>query len=170
MYPSQHGIAAWIAGRSSLSTPEGSPSHQVLLCADTQTCGNLSHETGNRRHSYGILPQMRRSRHLASILAAALAITAPLAALASAPVAAQAIGHTTPGAAAHAADRAPDHPPVPATREPQRTTAIRPQDTGFLNRVILLNGVSYRYVVYLPIEYDPHRAWPIILFLHGAGE
>ena len=64
-----------------------------------------------------------------------------------------------------------DHPDAVAapTRETPRPV-IRPQDTGFLNRVILLNGVSYRYVVYLPIEYDARRAWPVILFLHGAGE
>jgi predicted peptidase len=26
------------------------------------------------------------------------------------------------------------------------------------------------YVVHLPRDYDPSRAWPVILFLHGAGE
>lgn len=45
-----------------------------------------------------------------------------------------------------------------------------PQETGFLNRVILINGISYRYQVYLPMEYDTHRSWPAILFLHGSGE
>lgn len=54
-------------------------------------------------------------------------------------------------------------PQVAATRP-------RVQDTGFLNRVVLLNGTGYRYVVYLPWEYDPHRSWPVILFLHGSGE
>ncbi len=44
------------------------------------------------------------------------------------------------------------------------------QDTGFLNRVVALNGVSYKYQVYLPENWNPHEKWPIILFLHGSGE
>lgn len=45
-----------------------------------------------------------------------------------------------------------------------------PQDTGFLNRVITLNGVSYKYQVYLPETWNRHEKWPMILFLHGSGE
>ena len=45
-----------------------------------------------------------------------------------------------------------------------------PQDTGFLNRSITLNGTLYRYDVYLPMNYDAHQSWPMILFLHGSGE
>jgi len=44
------------------------------------------------------------------------------------------------------------------------------QDTGFLNRTIVVNGVAYKYVVYLPESWDRHRKWPMILFLHGSGE
>ncbi len=44
------------------------------------------------------------------------------------------------------------------------------QDTGFLNRSIALNGTVYRYQVYLPMQYDRGRSWPVILFLHGSGE
>lgn len=55
----------------------------------------------------------------------------------------------------------------PAPRIEQKP---HPQETGFLNRVIVINGVSYRYQVYLPMEYDAHRTWPAILFLHGSGE
>jgi len=59
-----------------------------------------------------------------------------------------------------------------------RATAARhaapepPQDTGFLNRRVELEGVNYRYQVYLPEEWrrDDHKQWPIILFLHGRGE
>ncbi|HEY0591507.1 MAG TPA: prolyl oligopeptidase family serine peptidase [Thermoanaerobaculia bacterium] len=43
-------------------------------------------------------------------------------------------------------------------------------ETGFLNRSIAVGGVAYPYVVYVPRSYDPARAWPAILFLHGAGE
>ncbi len=47
-----------------------------------------------------------------------------------------------------------------------------PQETGFLNRSIELNGVAYRFQVYLPEDWrrDDRRLWPIILFLHGRGE
>ncbi len=46
----------------------------------------------------------------------------------------------------------------------------RPQDTGFLNRVVQLNGVSYKYQVYVPESWNRHQRWPMILFLHGSGE
>jgi poly(3-hydroxybutyrate) depolymerase len=46
----------------------------------------------------------------------------------------------------------------------------RVQDTGFLNRRITVNGVTHRYVVYLPDDWNPHESWPVILFLHGSGE
>jgi poly(3-hydroxybutyrate) depolymerase len=47
-----------------------------------------------------------------------------------------------------------------------------PQDTGFLNRRIVLNGITYRFQVYLPEEWrrDDGKHWPVILFLHGRGE
>ena len=46
------------------------------------------------------------------------------------------------------------------------------QETGFLNRKIEVDGVTYRFQVYLPEEWrrDDNRSWPIILFLHGRGE
>lgn len=47
-----------------------------------------------------------------------------------------------------------------------------PQETGFLNRKIQINHVSFRYQVYVPEEWrrDDHKLWPVILFLHGRGE
>lgn len=42
--------------------------------------------------------------------------------------------------------------------------------TGFLDRTIDIDGHAYPYQVFVPREYDAARAWPIILFLHGAGE
>lgn len=49
---------------------------------------------------------------------------------------------------------------------------LPPQETGFLNRNIQIRGVTYRYQVYVPEEWnrDDHKLWPIILFLHGLGE
>jgi len=51
-----------------------------------------------------------------------------------------------------------------------RPAYARPQDTGFLNRVITINGTTYHYVVYLPMDYSPKQKWPVVLFLHGSGE
>ncbi len=48
--------------------------------------------------------------------------------------------------------------------------AKHPQDTGFLNRTIVVNGVVRRYVVYLPENWTKNQKWPVILFLHGSGE
>jgi predicted peptidase len=43
-------------------------------------------------------------------------------------------------------------------------------ETGFLDRTLKLAGDHYRYQVYVPATYTPLRGWPVILFLHGAGE
>lgn len=43
-------------------------------------------------------------------------------------------------------------------------------ETGFLNRTMIVDGITYRYQVYVPEEYSRHRTWPVILFLHGRGE
>jgi len=42
--------------------------------------------------------------------------------------------------------------------------------TGFLNRSINVDGKAYRYVVYVPSNWTTDQKWPVILFLHGAGE
>jgi predicted peptidase len=43
-------------------------------------------------------------------------------------------------------------------------------DTGFLDRDLTLQGVDYKYQVFLPEAWTPHQKWPVILALHGAGE
>ena len=43
-------------------------------------------------------------------------------------------------------------------------------ETGFLDRTIQVGQVSHKYQVYLPSNYTPEKDWPVILFLHGAGE
>lgn len=43
-------------------------------------------------------------------------------------------------------------------------------ETGFLNRSVEVNGTTYRYQVYVPVDWTEDRKWPVILFLHGAGE
>ncbi len=52
----------------------------------------------------------------------------------------------------------------------QAGAAKHPQDTGFLNRTVTVNGAVHRYVVYLPENWSKEQKWPIILFLHGSGE
>ena len=44
------------------------------------------------------------------------------------------------------------------------------RESGFLDRAVAVGGVEYRYEVYVPRDYDPRRAWPIVLALHGGGE
>jgi predicted peptidase len=43
-------------------------------------------------------------------------------------------------------------------------------DTGFLDRTVVLRGVTYKYQVFVPDNWTPRQKWPVILFLHGAGE
>lgn len=50
------------------------------------------------------------------------------------------------------------------------TLSAQSAETGFLNRSISLDGVEYRYQVYVPYNYTAAEEWPVTLFLHGAGE
>ena len=43
-------------------------------------------------------------------------------------------------------------------------------ETGFLDRTVTFGDTAYLYQVYVPPDYTPDRRWPVILFLHGAGE
>lgn len=44
------------------------------------------------------------------------------------------------------------------------------RETGFLNRSIKVGTTVYRYQVYVPADWTKSKKWPVILFLHGAGE
>jgi predicted peptidase len=46
----------------------------------------------------------------------------------------------------------------------------RKAETGFLDRRVEVGGEKYRYQVFVPADWDRHKKWPVILFLHGAGE
>jgi predicted peptidase len=48
-----------------------------------------------------------------------------------------------------------------------RATAV---ETGFINRMVESDGQTMPYVVYVPRDYTAKKRWPVILFLHGAGE
>lgn len=43
-------------------------------------------------------------------------------------------------------------------------------ETGFLNRTVRIGSETYRYQVFVPGGWDKKQKWPVILFLHGAGE
>jgi len=42
--------------------------------------------------------------------------------------------------------------------------------TGFLNKTTGEGDATRKYVVYVPTDYTAEKAWPMIVFLHGAGE
>src|SRR5271166_6418633 len=50
------------------------------------------------------------------------------------------------------------------------SAAAERQETGFLDRTATVEGVTYRYQVYVPADYTADKKWPVVLFLHGAGE
>jgi predicted esterase len=70
--------------------------------------------------------------------------------------------------------------PAATPGKPVRPVPQPPQDTGFLNRSIVLQGITYKFQVYLPEDFYhpisdklPRKKTeppPIILFLHGRGE
>ncbi len=54
---------------------------------------------------------------------------------------------------------------VPATRSTTTVTAGQ-----FIDRTLEDSTGVHKYVVYLPPGYSAARRWPLVLFLHGAGE
>jgi len=56
---------------------------------------------------------------------------------------------------------------APAAAAAQARSKI---ETGFLDRSIAVGGQTYRYQIFVPASYSPAQRWPVILFLHGAGE
>jgi len=46
----------------------------------------------------------------------------------------------------------------------------REPETGFLDRKISAGGGAYHYQVFVPLNWDKHRRWPVILSLHRSGQ
>ena len=46
----------------------------------------------------------------------------------------------------------------------------RSNETGFLDRVVVLDGEEHNYQVFVPRQWNPRAKWPVILFLHGYDE
>ncbi len=42
--------------------------------------------------------------------------------------------------------------------------------TGFIDKTLVKDGGNVPYVLYVPRGYDSAREWPLVVFLHGAGE
>jgi predicted esterase len=53
---------------------------------------------------------------------------------------------------------------------PARQAPGARQATGFINRVFHDAAGEHKYVLFLPANYSPEARWPVILYLHGAGE
>jgi len=49
-------------------------------------------------------------------------------------------------------------------------TAHLAAETGFVSREVTLDGVPYLYQVFIPSQWSEDESWPVIFFLHGAGE
>ncbi len=43
-------------------------------------------------------------------------------------------------------------------------------ETGFLDRTVTVATTEYKYQVFVPDNWTSRKKWPLILFLHGAGE
>ena len=50
------------------------------------------------------------------------------------------------------------------------TACAQPQETGFVKRQLTFQDTEMCYQVFVPPGYSADKAWPVILFLHGAGE
>jgi predicted peptidase len=57
---------------------------------------------------------------------------------------------------------------VNRTAEPERGEPGRQVERSIDTRVV--RDVEGRYLIYLPADYDASQRWPLLLFLHGAGE
>jgi predicted peptidase len=53
---------------------------------------------------------------------------------------------------------------------PLLSSAAARTQTGFLDRTIRVENVTYNYQVYVPRQWNKQQKWPVMLFLHGAGE
>lgn len=48
--------------------------------------------------------------------------------------------------------------------------AARRDGTGMVDRQLTIGSAAYHYKVFVPASWTKKKKWPVILFLHGAGE
>jgi predicted peptidase len=53
---------------------------------------------------------------------------------------------------------------------PAPTVHVVPDGDMFLSRTITIASTEYHYRVFVPKDWTKKKKWPVILFLHGAGE
>ena len=49
-------------------------------------------------------------------------------------------------------------------------SAAAQSETGFVDKVVELDGERHRYQVFVPEDYDAATRWPLLVFLNGRGE
>lgn len=47
---------------------------------------------------------------------------------------------------------------------------VSPAAADFTIREVIVDGFAHRIALRVPDGYDPARAWPLVVFLHGSGE
>ena len=55
----------------------------------------------------------------------------------------------------------------------QGCVSMNPEEvnpTGFIRKTMNVDGETRAYVVFVPDNYCPSQEWPLVVFLHGAGE
>lgn len=57
-----------------------------------------------------------------------------------------------------------------AQAKAQQPAAAAQARAGFQTRIFKDDAGDHKYTVFVPAGYTPARKWPVILFLHGAGE
>lgn len=50
------------------------------------------------------------------------------------------------------------------------TSCDCPIATGFIDKSITVEGYEFEYEIYVPRDYTPDKAWPVVAYLHGTGE
>jgi predicted peptidase len=60
---------------------------------------------------------------------------------------------------------------IVATIAVSSVLSAQKSETGFLDRTATVNASAFKYQVYVPAAYPgSNQRWPVIVFLHGAGE
>jgi|GEM_PF-475300 len=57
-----------------------------------------------------------------------------------------------------------------ATAQADPVPPCQPIPAGFQLKTISDESGTHRYAIFVPRNYSPDRQWPVVLFLHGAGE
>lgn len=59
---------------------------------------------------------------------------------------------------------------APVWADPGQDSSTTGESTGFVSRTLEDDTGVHRYTLFVPRAYSPDRKWPLMVFLHGAGE